>query len=142
MKVASLQLLWGRSREIVHETWKYLLVSVIALSVDYGLLVGLTSLTHVHYRISAAVGFSAGLVINYLLSVRFVFRQRRLSDRRLEFVGFFVIGLLGLALNDVLMRFFVESLAINYRLAKIPATAVGFVFNFGSRRLLLFTARP
>jgi putative flippase GtrA len=127
--------------QLVHETWKYFLVSLAALAVDYGLLVGLTALAHVHYLVSAAVGFSAGLVLNYALSVAFVFRERRYQDRRWEFVGFLAIGVAGLALNEVLMKLFVETVGLGYALAKIPATGVGFVFNFGLRRVMLFTAK-
>src|SRR5438034_289917 len=92
--------LWGRARALAHETWKYFLVSVVALAVDYGFLVLLTELGHVHYLVSAAVGFCGGLIVNYALSVSFVFSQRRLTDRRLEFLGFLAIGLAGLMLNE------------------------------------------
>ena len=44
--------------QLLHETWKYFLVSLAALALDYGLLVALTALGHVHYLISAAVGFT------------------------------------------------------------------------------------
>jgi putative flippase GtrA len=130
-----------RIRDLADETWKYFLVSVVALGVDYGLLVSLTEVARLHYLVSAAVGFSAGLVVNYALSVAFVFRQHRLKDRRLEFAGFFVIGALGLALNELLMKVLVDSVGLAYALAKIPATGVGFAFNFGMRKALLFTAR-
>ena len=113
--------------EIARETGRYLVVSVLALSVDYGLLVSLTSLGHVHYLLAACFGFAAGLVVNYSLSVAFVFRQRRLRDRRLEFLGFFVIGILGLGLNAALMALFVGRLGWAVALAKIPATAIGFL---------------
>lgn len=131
--------LWGRARTLAHETWKYFLVSLLALAVDFGLLVALTEFARMHYLLSAAVGFSAGLVVNYLLSVTLVFAERRLSDRRLEFIGFFAIGLAGLALNEGLLRTFVENLGLAYALAKVPAAAIGFVFSFVSRRLALFT---
>ena len=126
--------------DIARETGRYLVVSVLALAVDYGLLLSLTSFWHMHYLVAACVGFAAGLLVNYSLSVAFVFRQRRLRDRRLEFLGFFVIGLLGLGLNAALMALFVGGLGWVVALAKIPATAIGFVFNFGVRRALLFSA--
>ena len=125
---------------VVHESWKYLLVSVVALAVDYGLMVALTEWAGLNYLVSAAAGFGAGLLVNYGLSVTLVFSQRRLASRRLEFVGFFLIGMVGLGLNELLMKTFVEMLHLDYRLAKIPAAAIGFVFNFGTRRVLLFTA--
>ena len=121
------------------ETAKYFLASVAALAVDYGLLLGLTEFAHLHYLVSAGLGFVAGLALNYVLSVQFVFRERRLESRRLEFAGFMLIGLAGLALNEVLMKVFVEHAGLGYALAKIPATGVGFIFNFGMRRVFLFT---
>jgi hypothetical protein len=33
----------------------------------------------------------------------------------------------------------VEGLHLDVAIAKLPATAVGFVFNFGARKLLLFS---
>jgi putative flippase GtrA len=130
----------ARLVRIFHESWKYFLVSAMALAIDWGLLVGLTEWARLNYLISAAIGFCAGLVLNYLLSVALVFRERRLQSRWLEFLGFFVIGALGLGLNEILMKLFVETVGLGYALAKLPATGVGFLFNFGSRRLLLFTA--
>lgn len=129
----------GKLAQLLHETWKYFLVSLAALALDYGLLVALTALAHVHYLISAAVGFTAGLALNYALSVAFVFRERRLADRRWEFLGFALVGLAGLVLNEALMKLFVDWAGLGYALAKLPATGVGFVFNFGLRRALLFT---
>ena len=129
----------ARLTQLFHETWKYFLVSLAALALDYGLLVALTALGRVHYLISAAVGFTAGLALNYALSVAFVFRERRIADRRWDFVGFALVGLAGLVLNEALMKLFVEWAGLGYALAKIPATGVGFVFNFGARRALLFT---
>jgi putative flippase GtrA len=129
----------ARLLRLFHEGWKYFLVSVAALAIDYGLLMGLTAAAHVHYLVSAAAGFCAGLAVNYGLSVTLVFSDRRVADRRLEFLGFLLIGLVGLGLNELLMRFFVETGGLNYALAKVPATGLGFVFNFGVRKALLFS---
>ena len=138
-----LTLLWRSlpTGGLARETGRYLVVSLIALGVDYTLLVGLSAAAGGHYLVAAAVGFGAGLIVNYALSVAFVFRQRRLRSRRLEFVGFFAIGLVGLLINEALMKLFVDGVGLRVALAKIPATAVGFVFNFGLRRALLFTAK-
>jgi len=78
------------------ESAKYFLVSAAALALDYGLLVGLTELARLNYLVSAGLGFSAGVVLSYILSVRFVFSERRLESRRLEMMVFFLIGLAGL----------------------------------------------
>jgi len=105
--------------------------------------VGLTEFVRLNYLVSAAIGFAAGVVLTYILSTRFVFRERRLKNRRAEAAVFFLIGIAGLALNEMLMKTLVEYAGLGYALAKIPATGIGFVFNFGTRRFFLFTkARP
>jgi putative flippase GtrA len=131
---------WTRSRVLALETWKYFLVSLAALAIDYSLLVTLTTFAHIHYLVSAAVGLSAGFLTSYGLSVTFVFSERRLRDRRLEFLAFLALALVGVALNEFLMKIFVEGFGLGYAIAKVPATAVGFVFNFGLRRSALFTS--
>ena len=127
-------------RAVAHEAVKYLIVSIVALAVDFGLYYSLTQFGHLHYLLSAAVGFSAGLLVNYTLSVAFVFQHRRVASRRLEFVLFFGIGLLGLGLNEVLIKLFVEVVGLNFAIAKVPAAGIGFIWNFGLRRLSLFRA--
>lgn len=117
----------------------YLVVSVVALGADAGLLWWLSGFAGVDYRVAAGIGFAVGLAVNYLLSIRFVFHNHRLRDRRIEFLGFAVIGLLGWALNEAIIILGVQTFKLAPIVAKVPATAVGFVFNFGLRRALLFS---
>jgi putative flippase GtrA len=131
------------TRKLAGESMRYFVASAAALAADFMMLVGLTEFLKVNYLVSAAVGFSVGLLVNYVLSVTWVFRERRLENRWFEAFGFAAVGLAGLALNEGLMALFVESFGLAYALAKIPATGVGFVFNYGVRRVLLFTkGRP
>src|SRR5258708_6403390 len=93
-----------RARLIFRETWRYFMASVVALAVDYGLLIALTELAHLHYLISSTISYSSGSVVQYLLSIALVFRSRRLSDQRMEFVAFFGLGLLGLAATQLILK--------------------------------------
>lgn len=126
---------------LARESWKYLWVSALALGVDYALLILLTRYLGLYYLVAAAVSFCAGLIVNYALSVRFVFEERSMSDRRAEFLWFCIIGLFGLILNEFAMAFAVQSLGLSYVMAKLPAAGLSFVFNFIARRALLFTRR-
>ncbi len=125
---------------LFREGWRYFLASAAALALDFALLVVLTRFAGVHYLVSAAVGFCAGTVLTYVVSITWVFRHRSVKDRRLELLGFVLIGLVGLALNEVLMITFVEWFGLTYVIAKIPTAGVGFVCNFAMRRFFLFTA--
>ncbi|MFV0280936.1 MAG: GtrA family protein [Rhodoblastus sp.] len=115
--------------------------SVVALAVDWGSLVGLTSVFHVDYLAAACIAFSLGLIVAYLLSVRVVFKDRSRYGARGEIVGFLVTGVIGLALNQVLIFAFVGGLGLPVAIAKAPTVAFVFTFNFLSRRLLLFYGR-
>jgi putative flippase GtrA len=127
------------AQTLAGESMRYFVASAVALGADFLVLVGLTEFGKINYLISAALGFSVGLLVNYLLSVTWVFQERRLENRLLEALGFAGVGLAGLALNEGLMALFVEGFGLAYALAKIPATGVGFLFNYGLRRVLLFT---
>jgi putative flippase GtrA len=123
------------------EFLRYGLSSGLALGLDYALLVVLTEGGGLHYFASAAIGFCAGMILIYALSVSFVFEQRRLTSAAAEFTRFVTIGLLGLCLNQLLLWLVVSSFSLSYALAKIPTAGVVFLFNFTARRALLFSTK-
>ncbi|HUK05583.1 MAG TPA: GtrA family protein [Burkholderiales bacterium] len=130
----------SRLRGIAHEGARYLGAGAFALAVDTGIYSGLIRLAGVHYLVAAPIGFGVGLAIVYALSVRWVFRHRRLKDdARAEFTLFALLGIAGLAINQGIIYAGVEWLALGYEPAKLLSAGVVFCFNFGSRKLLLFT---
>ncbi len=55
---------------------RYTLISVVALALDFSAFLGLTA-SGVGASIAAAAGYSAGLMLHYILSVCFVFHADR-----------------------------------------------------------------
>lgn len=131
----------GAKRGVVHEGAKYVAASAGALALDFGVYSGLIRLGGVHYLVAGALGFSLGLVVVYVLSTRWVFAFRRVEDRRAEFAVFAGLGLAGLALNQAILYAAVEWFRLGYEFAKAVAAGLGFCYNFGTRKLLLFTRR-
>ncbi len=123
---------------VVSDLVRYAAASAAALLVDYGALLALNKLAGVDYLLAAAAGFCAGLVVVYLLSVRYVFSGRRVLPPRAEFLGFLATGLLGLLVNETLMSLFVGGFGVSVALAKIPTAGCVFLLNFTTRRALLF----
>ena len=121
------------------EGLRYISASALALAVDFGLYVGLIRLAGVNYLVAAPLGFACGLAAIYALSVRWVFRYRRVADRRAEFAVFAVIGLAGMAINQGVIYLAVTMLPGSYEIAKLISAGVVFCFNFALRKLLLFT---
>jgi putative flippase GtrA len=126
-------------RAAAGESARYAAAAAAALALDTCVYLGLIRLLGVSYLIAAPLGFAAGLALIYAVSVRWVFRFRRLADRRAEFAVFAGIGLAGIALNQLVIYLAVESFAASFEMAKVASAAIGFCFNFGLRKLLLFT---
>lgn len=126
-------------KTLVREASGYALSSAAALLVDVLLLAALVEGLGWHYLIAATTSFVFGAFVAYALVTRFVFRYRRLRDQRAEFAVFAGIGLLGLAVNNVVIHFVVTALDFGYLFGKAAAASVTFVLNFVVRRWLLFT---
>jgi len=126
---------------VIREGLRYVAAAALALAVDFGTYVALIRLASVHYLVAAPIGFTLGLVTIYVLSVRWVFTVRRFADARAEFAIFALIGVAGLGLNQAVIYAGVELLSFSPELAKILSAGTVFCFNFGLRKLLLFT-RP
>jgi putative flippase GtrA len=126
---------------LVREALGYAAASVCALIADFAVLAFLVQVCSWWYLAAATASFLAGIVTIYLLSVRFVFRNRRIADRRAEFLSFGAIGAVGLAINVGVMFVLVNYLGLYYLLAKGVAAGFTFMFNFFARRQLLFLPR-
>lgn len=116
------------------QLFKYGLVSAVALAVDMGLLYSLTEWAHFNYLLSATIAFICGLIVNYTLSLRYVFAKSRYKRSR-EFFLYSLIGVGGLLINDITIYMLVQW-SMWYMMAKIIATGIGFIFNFLCRRSL------
>jgi putative flippase GtrA len=128
-----------RFGNVAAEGARYFGASAAALLIDFGVYAGLIRFAGVNYLVAAPIGFALGLATVYLLSIRWVFRHRRVSDRRAEFALFAVIGLAGMALNQGIIYAVVEVMPGAYEIAKAVSAGTVFWFNFAARKLLLFT---
>ena len=123
---------------MIKEALGYTAVSAVALAVDITVLWVLVHFFSWWYLAAATASFLSGLAVGYSLCVAFVFRFRRMKDRRIEFLGFAAIGAVGLLINTLVMGFTVKFLGMHYLIAKCAAAGFTFVWNFLSRRTLLF----
>lgn len=127
-----------RPDDTLGQLLRYAIVGGIALVVDFGFLVGLTELFHVHYLISAAVGFALGLATNYALSVKWVFTRRSLDSRVAEATIFGAVGVVGLVFNELFIWVFTDLAGFHYAGSKVISAVLVFLWNFAARKYLLF----
>jgi len=113
-------------------------VGAIATVADMGLLYILTDFAHIHYLISTGIAFILGTIVNYVLSIFWVFKEKKLKSKAAEFIIFSIIGVIGLLLNELFMWLFTDIAGLHYLLSKIIATIIVFLFNFLTRKKFLF----
>jgi len=138
LKTLSRKLIKEQTDKILIQFIRYFVVGGTAFLVDIGSLFILTEYLGIYYLISASIALILGLITNYLLSISWVFNKRTLDSKKIEFAVFTLIGIIGLALNGVLIWFFTEYLQIYYMLSKIIAAAIILSWNFAARRFILF----
>ena len=126
------------SHPVAGEFARYFAAGLVALGVDFTLYVALTEVAGWHYLLSATLGFCAGLGTVYLFSVFWVFRERRVKQYAREFLLFSAIGIVGLALTTAVLYFLTDIVGLDYRVSKVFAAAIVFLFNFGCRKFFLF----
>jgi putative flippase GtrA len=113
-----------------------LLVSVLALAIDFGiyagcLYVGMPAL------VAALIGYLAGGVLQYVLCSLWVF-STSLKNDALGFIAFLVLSLVGLGITELVILVAHDWMGIHPYPAKIGAVGLAFAWNFLSRKYLLF----
>lgn len=136
LKAHTRRLLVERTDNTLVQFIRYGFVAVAAFAFDFGTYAMLLGIG-VHPVLAATLGFTLGLIVNYLLSILWVFTQRSRS-RRFEIITFFATGLIGLGLTDLIIWALAVQMGQNALIAKLIATAVVFFWNFGARKVILF----
>jgi putative flippase GtrA len=125
----------------LQQALRFTLVGFAALALDMAVTVAGKEWAGWNYMVSAGLGYLVGLSANYLLSITWVFDQRRLSAWQLEFGLFAVIGVAGLGLTELICYVGTDGVGMDYRWSKFVAAVVVAVWNFLVRKAVLFS-RP
>lgn len=146
-------------KKLFAQIMKFGMVGVICFLIDY--LIGLAVMNLVlklgggqYFELASmagsALGFTISVIINYILSFKFVFERKEDLNRKTEFVVFVVLSVIGLGLNQFIIWVCVGPVygniellrrLLNYNMAytaaKVIATAIVMVYNFITRKIFL-----
>lgn len=111
------------------------MVGLISFGVDFG--VYLILLTWLQYIVASSISFALSLVLNYALTLRFVFRPTGRRNVAKEFASFVGLNIIALGLNQLILFLAVDVGGASEAAGKVLATAVVLVYNFISRKLLI-----
>ena len=84
-------------KKLIEKIFKFCSVGIICFFIDYGVLYILTEFIGISYLISSAVSFSFSVIINYLLSMKFVFRSRKNVNKAGEFSAFVILSVIAVS---------------------------------------------
>lgn len=108
-----------RIKKLLLQFCKFGLVGTLCFCIDYGIMVLLTETTDLGYFLSSAISFTLSVVVNYILSMRFVFKGKDELNKFQEMAIFVALSIVGLALNQMIMWIAVEFFRVFYAVAKI-----------------------
>ena len=134
--------------KLIEQILKFGVVGVLCFGIDFLITLVVAAIcrnlgmgTSPAALFGAFWGFTISVIVNYILSMKFVFVRREDMDRRREFVIFVVLSLFGLALNELIIWVCVDVLypmaGLVTAAAKIVATAIVMVYNFITRKIFL-----
>ena len=158
----------SKKKELLFEILRFLIVGGTATIVDYivyylfrqiilppSLIANNQMWDSASLIIATALGFTVGLIVNWVLSVKFVFQNvtdKKKSSSATSFVKFTVIGLIGLGITEVGMYIGVSllpeieifgisslfNLSLKEWFMKCLMTCIVLVFNYIARKKLIF----
>jgi putative flippase GtrA len=120
------------------ELVRYTCVGGLASIVDVGLLVVLIRWVGMHYLQAATIAFGCGLITSYMLSIAWVFHERKFQNTFVELGLFTLIGGIGLMGNGACIWFLTEYAHLHYLCSKMVATLLVFLWNFLAKKYWLF----
>ena len=128
---------------------KFGIVGGICFVIDFGIYT-ICNFIGCPYLISGVLGFVISVIVNYLLSMKFVFQRRDDISRKREFIEYVILSVIGLGLNELILFVCVDLIYKNWDwlqglygdrvseiIAKIISAGLVMIYNFVSRKIFL-----
>ena len=118
--------------------FRYLIVGTIASIVDFSVLFTLVNFFSFHWFYSASLSFILATIVNYYLSITYVFSSGIKFKEREEFLLVFIMSIVGLTLNQAFIYILYKFAFLNLFYSKVITTGIVFFWNYSSRRYFIF----
>ena len=115
----------------------FVIVGCTVTLLDFVMLHAFVERAKIWYLAAAALAFIISTIINYILSMKFVFKGREGRNKKEEFTVFAILNLIGLGLTTLLMWLLVDKAGLYYMFAKVFTSATVMFWSFFSRKIFL-----
>jgi putative flippase GtrA len=108
---------------------KFCMVGFSGIFVDFGVTYFFKEVIKLQKYVANAIGFTCAATTNYFLNRSWTFHSQNPHIVQ-EFSRFFLIALIGLAINSAIIWLMNEKFKINFYLSKLVATVTVTLWNF------------
>jgi putative flippase GtrA len=108
---------------------KFCLVGFSGVFVDFGFTYFFKEVVKLQKYIANAIGFTVAATTNYMLNRVWTFHSQNPHVAQ-EFSRFFLIALIGLAINSAIIWLMNGKFKVNFYLSKLVATLIVTLWNF------------
>ena len=122
----------------------YFCVGGVSALVEWTLFALLLYLLDMSYPVATTLAFIVSTTTNWYLGRTFTFKDSEAYKGKSvkEYLLVFLVSAIGLGFNILLMYFFVDVLGMNTKImqtsAKVISTGIVFMWNFLSRKFLIY----
>ena len=120
------------------QLFRYIFVGGTAFIVDFFFLYFFSDICGIYYLISAVLSFIISVLVNYIMSTKWVFNQDNMENKILYFYLFILISTVGLVFTEILLYFFTDICGFYYLVSKIIAAIIVLFWNFLARRVIFY----
>ena len=124
--------------DIFLQLFRYIFVGGTAFVVDFFFLYFFSDICRIYYLISAVLSFIISVLVNYIMSTKWVFNQDNIENKVLEFNLFILISTIGLVFTEILLYFFTDIVGLYYLISKIISAIIVLFWNFLARRVMFY----
>lgn len=118
--------------------FRYIFVGGTAFAVDFFFLYFFSDICGIYYLISGVLSFVISVLVNYIMSTKWVFNPDNSDNKVLEFNLFLIISTIGLVFTEILLYLFTDVFGLYYLISKIIAAIIVLFWNFTARRIMFY----
>ena len=126
---------------LVQQILKFGVVGFLCFFIEYGLLILLRETLHMPVLVANCLAFIVSMIVNYILSIIFVFETDKNKNKIKEFIVFVTFSVGGLLINQIVLWAGTAVLdpfwSRSYIIVKPFATGVVMVYNFITRKIFI-----
>jgi putative flippase GtrA len=115
---------------MIKQIIKFGFVGVLCTAIDFICLIIFKEVFNINALIANLLSFAISVLINYSLSMKYVFDSK--LDKRYNLIVFVVTSIVGLGINELVIWVLLDY----YIVGKLVGTGLSTIFNFISRKLI------